>query len=28
LWHLGVFAVVLFAALYGLMRFADRDRVE
>ncbi len=28
LWHLGVLAVVLFAALYGLMRVADRDRVE
>lgn len=28
LWHLGVFAAVLFVALYGLMRFADRDRVE
>ena len=26
-WHMGVFAVVLFAALYGLIRFSDRKRV-
>jgi len=26
LWHMGAFAVVLFVALYGLMRFADRRR--
>ncbi len=28
LWHFGAFAVILFAALYGLMRFAQRERVE
>jgi membrane protein YqaA with SNARE-associated domain len=26
LWHMGVFAVVLFAALYGLIRFAEHRR--